>query len=171
MSFSVSEDNGSMEWGGTSLWSFVGSWSRLCKPWFWRLAFDVVRFNFFATDIFSEKAKSCRTRQDETFSSDAKKQRKLESVGEYLDRKRYSEQFKRYYLIPTTAAPWCMSPADVCQDFPIETLAYFMFVLSLYLNCKILTCPPRVRHRFNTVTGGLKWRSFKNGSKTYVDAF
>ncbi|OKL64263.1 hypothetical protein UA08_00939 [Talaromyces atroroseus] len=105
MSFSVSEGNGSMVWSGVSVGSFIGDWSRLCTPWFWRLVFDIVRFNIFATDIFGEKAKSHRTRRDNTETSDRKHHR-LESVGEYLDRNRYSKQFKRYYLVPITASPW-----------------------------------------------------------------
>lgn len=170
MSLSASEDDGSMGWSSTSLWSFIGSWSRLCQPWFWRLAFDIVRFNFFATDIFAEKSRGIL--QDERSCSKLPQQPKLESVGEYLERNRYSKQFKRYYLIPMTASPWCMSPADVSRDFPAETLIYFMLVLLSIENIlKILIRIPRLRHRFMTFTKNFKWRSFKNGSKTYVDAF
>lgn len=81
--------------------------------------FDIVRFNFCATDIFAEKAyKSPRDK-------DGKNDR-LESIGEYLDRKGYSEQFKRYYLIADIAAIWCMSMADVFEDYPAEALIHFM---------------------------------------------
>lgn len=78
--------------------------------------FDILRFNFFATDIFAEKSNKSRNNEN----------RRLESIGEYLDRKGYSEQFKRYYLIADIAAIWCMSTADVFEDYPAEALIHFM---------------------------------------------
>lgn len=119
MSMGFTEENGPMDWGGTSIWNFIGSWSRLFYPWFWRFMFDILRFNFCATDIFAEKANS--SRRDNTGKNE-----RLESIGEYLTRKGYSEQFKRYYLIPIVAAVWCMSTANVFKDFPAEVLIHFM---------------------------------------------
>lgn len=81
--------------------------------------FDILRFNFFATDIFAEKSNKSRLDEPD-------KNEKLESIGEYLDRHGYSEQFKRYYLIADVAAIWCMSTADVFEDYPAEALIHFM---------------------------------------------
>lgn len=81
--------------------------------------FDILRFNFCATDIFAEK--SNKSRRDKTLDNE-----RLESIGEYLDRKGYSDQFKRYYLIADVAAIWCMSTADVFEDYPAEALIHFM---------------------------------------------
>ncbi|OGM44890.1 hypothetical protein ABOM_006125 [Aspergillus bombycis] len=142
MSFSVSDSDGFRQWGSASFWSFVGCFSNLFRPWFWRLVFDIVRFNHFATDILHEKAECSKS--DE-----------LESIGEYLTRQRYSRQFKRYYLIPMVAAPWCLDPEEAARTFPAETLIRFMS-----------------QHRvLDTLTHKLQWRSFGNGSKSYIEAF
>lgn len=119
MSTSVTEEDGPMAWASTSFWNFVGGWTGICSLWFWRFIFDILRFNFYATDIFAEKSNKFRC--DKTRNSE-----RLESIGEYLDRKGYSEQFKRYYLIADTAAIWCMSTADVFEDYPAEALIHFM---------------------------------------------
>jgi predicted NAD/FAD-binding protein len=173
MSFGVSEEDGTLEWGSSSLWGFIGSFSRLFSLWFWRLVFDMIRFNFFATDILSEK--SSRFEQCNGSYSDDKKpnqQQKLESIGQYLDRHHYSEQFKRYYIIPMVAAPWCISPAEVSRDFPAETLIYFMSVTSIISRSREVNSVLRSKHRMlSTITHTLSWRAFKHGSKTYIDAF
>lgn len=119
MSTSVTEEDGPMAWGSTSPWSFIGGWPRLFSLWFWRFMFDILRFNFCATDIFAEK--SNKSRRDKTLDNE-----RLESIGEYLDRKGYSDHFKRYYLIADVAAIWCMSTADVFEDYPAEALIHFM---------------------------------------------
>lgn len=116
MSFGVSEDHGAFEWGSLGLSSFLGSWWNLLSPWYWRLIFDILRFNFFAMDILSED--EIPDRKDSS----------LESIGQYLMRKGYSEQFKRYFIIPMVAAPWCISPNEFSRDFPAKFLIRFMFV-------------------------------------------
>lgn len=126
MSFAVMEEGeGSMEWGSNSFAGFRGSLSRLFTLWFWRLVFDIIRFNLFATDILSEKELEELNRTKGNKKSGLKK-RRLESIGDYLDRKRYSQQFKQYYLLPMIAAPWCVSLTDVANGFSAEALIYFM---------------------------------------------
>ncbi|GAM42815.1 hypothetical protein TCE0_044r17131 [Talaromyces pinophilus] len=147
MSTSVTEEDGPMAWGSTSLWSFIDG-SRFFSPWFWRFMFDILRFNFCATEIFAEK--SNESQHDKTRDNE-----RLESIGEYLKRKGYSDEFKRYYLIADVAAIWCMSTAGVFKDYPAEALIHFMST-----------------HRLlNTITESLNWSTVKNGSKSYVDAF
>lgn len=135
MSFSVSEDNGKFEWASTSLSAFVGTVSNVFSPWFWRLLFDIIRFNCFATDILSQSQDLSiwdshkSSSYDESLDSNThNKDGKLESIGEYLDRHRYSEQFKNYFIIPMVAAPWCIDPAAFCHSFPATTLIRFMCV-------------------------------------------
>ena len=136
MSFSVSEDNGNFEWASTSFRAFFGKVSNMFSPWFWRLQFDIIRFNCFATDILSQSPDSSTrhprlySHQDEKVDSNTHfRDEKLESIGEYLDRQGYSEHFKRYFLIPMVAAPWCIDPAAFCRDFPAITLIRFMSVV------------------------------------------
>ena len=138
MSFSVSEDEGKFEWASTSPRAFVGKMSNIFSPWFWRLVFDIIRFNSFATDILPQSQDSLFHDSPKFFSGDEhvdgnthQRDRKLESIGEYLDRHRYSEQFKKYFIIPMVAAPWCIDPAAFCQTFPATTLIRFMCVTSI----------------------------------------
>lgn len=81
--------------------------------------FDILRFNLCATEIFAEK--SNESQHDKTRDNE-----RLESIGEFLERKGYSDQFKRYYLIADVAAILCMSTADVFEDYPAEALIDFM---------------------------------------------
>ena len=138
MSFSVSEDSGKFEWASTSPRAFVGRISNIFNPWFWRLVFDIIRFNCFATDILSESQEFLFYKAHNSFSGDEHvdsdthhRDKKLESIGEYLDRHGYSEQFKKYFIIPMVAAPWCIDPAAFCQNFPATTLIRFMCVMSI----------------------------------------
>ncbi|RDA88529.1 hypothetical protein CP532_6637 [Ophiocordyceps camponoti-leonardi (nom. inval.)] len=145
MSFGVSALNGAFEWGSYSFSSFVGSFTRLFDTWFLRLLFDVLRFFLFAQDILKE----------EPASKSAKGENRFESIGEYLRRKRYSNQFITYFLIPMVAAPWCIDPDEFAATFPARNLIQFM-----------------LRHGIlEAVSKKLHWRTFANGSKTYVDAF
>ena len=137
MSFSVSEDDGKFEWASSSPKAFVGKISNVFSPWFWRLVFDIIRFNCFATDMISQSQDSLFYNSHNFFSDDEHvvsnmqhRDRKLESIGEYLDRYGYSEQFKKYFIIPMVAAPWCIDPAAFCQNFPAVTLIRFMCVMS-----------------------------------------
>ena len=131
MSFGVSEDDGAFEWASTSFGSFLGRFSHFFSLWFWRLVFDIVRFNCFATDILHDSHKRRKEGESESGESDrASHGHPLESIGDYLDREGYSEQFKRYYIIPMVAAPWCIDPDEFAHHFPAATLIRFMLVIS-----------------------------------------
>ena len=130
MSFGVSEDDGAFEWASTSFGSFLGNFSQLFSLWFWRLVFDIVRFNYFATDVLLENHTFPAARRSEPIEEDGAMHRAtLESIGDYLDREGYSEQFKRYYIIPMVAAPWCIDPDEFARHFPAATLIRFMSVI------------------------------------------
>ncbi|KUI60928.1 Protoporphyrinogen oxidase 2, chloroplastic/mitochondrial [Cytospora mali] len=165
MSFGVSTADGAFEWGSYSISSFVGKVSHLLSPWFWRLVFDVVRFSLFAQDILDEDQealysatsyKKCSNKEKHILGDDHPMTADLfESIGAYLRRQRYSDQFITYYLIPMVAAPWCIDPDEFARSFPAKSLIQFMLDHGL----------------LDTVIKTLRWRSFRNGSKTYVDAF
>ncbi|KAF2794310.1 FAD/NAD(P)-binding domain-containing protein [Melanomma pulvis-pyrius CBS 109.77] len=148
MSFGVSTSDGSFEWGSSSIWGFVGTLTHLLSPWFWRLVFDVLRFTLFAKDILYEELVDGNCEK-------ISKHEEFESIGAWLKRCRYSPQFITYFLIPMVAAPWCIDPDEFARTFPAKPLIQFMF-----------------QHRLlDTAFRTLHWRSFRNGSKTYVDAF
>ncbi len=111
MSFAVSEADGNVEWASTSAWTFVDRLFNFFRPWFWRLLFDVVRFNYFTTELLSQTRNSlalypCKSLFDDEKSDHETPWRheKLESIGAYLDREGYLEQFKRHFIIPMVAA-------------------------------------------------------------------
>ncbi|PQE19207.1 amine oxidase protein [Rutstroemia sp. NJR-2017a BBW] len=159
MSFGVSADGGSFEWTSVSFMGFLGSFYNIFSLWFWRLIFDIIRFHYCATDIFHEQsvAQQCMKATCLRQKHDAKctNSQNLESIGQYLDRKSYSEQFKKYYLVPMGAAPRCIDPSEFERDFPATTFIRFMYEHEL----------------LDTISKTCRWRAFKNGSKTYVDAF
>ncbi|KAK7952241.1 amine oxidase [Apiospora aurea] len=157
LSFGVSAANGSFEWGSYSIPSFVGKLSNYFSPWFWRLAFDLcirprcwsLRAENFhirlASDRIFNHARAMATSQLWT----------RECIGDFLTRQGYSAHFIKYFLLPMVAAPWCIHPDEFGSQFPAKQLVQFMQDHGL----------------LGTVTNTLKWRSFRNGSKTYVDAF
>ena len=135
MSFSVSEDAGAFEWGSATFRAFFGKISNLFRPWFWRLIFDIIRFNYFATDILSQSSDTGGVDLPDTFNDDKDhdserhyRDRELEPIGKYLDRQGYSDQFKRYFIIPMVAAPWCIDPEEFANNFPAISLIRFMYV-------------------------------------------
>ncbi|KAH8719239.1 hypothetical protein GQ44DRAFT_659227 [Phaeosphaeriaceae sp. PMI808] len=155
MSFGVSAADSMFEWGSYSIRSFVGSLSLLFSTWFWRLAFDIVRFILFAEDTLLADHNEIEYQPEKESLNSTGHASHLESIGDYLKRKRYSTQFRNYFLIPMVAAPWCIDPEEFARTFPARPLIQFMLA-----------------HRLlDTVSTTLKWRSFRNGSKTYVDAF
>ncbi|KAF1955019.1 hypothetical protein CC80DRAFT_505850 [Byssothecium circinans] len=128
MSFGVSVDERLFEWGSGSLQAYLGSWSNLVRPWFWRLCFDVLRFNLTSANALwttpmqnAGPADSTPQLQDETCH-----RVQLESIGHYLERLNYSRQFAELYLIPMVAAPWCIDPMEFSRNFPAKFLIGFM---------------------------------------------
>lgn len=134
MSFGVATIDGRFEWGSCSFWSFVGKTSHLFSPWFWRLAFDIVRFGFFARDILRKDPSTCTDAkatedvQNRNYCSDKdlEKEERFESIGNYLRRQGYSSQFLRLFLIPMVAAPWCTDLDEFSSSFPARYLIHFM---------------------------------------------
>ena len=182
MSFALSAKQGRLEWGSSSLGSFFGSLTNVMSRWWLRLVFDIVRFNFFAIDILSENSNRPYRPMSTQVDIDKNKEHlddvssaRLESIGDYLKRHRYSSQFMNYYVIPMVAAPWCIDPDEFSKSFPAATLIDFMYVRRRCENrsqilpfffffrfqCKLL----------DTMFYRLSWRTIVNGSKAYVDAF
>ena len=83
MTFSVSRDNGALEWAGSNLFTVFCQPSRLLDPGHWRLIWDVMRFNVCARSLVG---------------STADKGEEM-SIGQYLDREGYSDEFRDNYLI------------------------------------------------------------------------
>jgi predicted NAD/FAD-binding protein len=135
MSFSVSVADGSFEWAGDSerrLAGFFAQKRNLVSPRHFRMLGDIVRFNRQAVqDLGAGRLKGL-------------------SLGDYLDRGRYSARFRNDYLLAMGAAIWSTSPAKML-GFPAESFVAF---------CE--------NHRLMHWTRP-QWRTVVDGSRTYVD--
>src|SRR5437588_469778 len=74
-----------------------------------------------------------------------------QSLAEYLDAHRYSERFRRHFLVPLTSALWSTAPGRALE-FPAA------YAIRFFDNHGMLGF------------GRFKWRTVTGGSKTYVNA-
>lgn len=126
MTFGVSRDYGLFEWAGTSLSSVFAQKRNIFSPRMWRMIFDIIRFNQFALDLLTDKDKSRPDINGVGPENDYHEGEGLQSIGEYLERERYSDAFRDDYLIPMTAAVWSTSPDKCSLEFPAVTLVRFL---------------------------------------------
>jgi len=141
MSFSVSlkKKNGRrLEWAGNNLSTLFAQRQNLLSPSFLMMLFDIVRFN-------QAGKKMCQTSSDHSVDS-----KQLESVGEFLARKKFSAPFRDWYLLPMIGAIWSCSLADM-MHFPIQTLMQF---------CN--------NHGLLNIVRRPQWMTVAGGSKEYV---
>lgn len=133
MSFSVSDPRSGLEYNGGSLGTLFAQRRNLLNPRFLRMLLDIVRFN-----------------------RDARRARSSphgrETVGEYLERRRFSPALARQYLLPMGAAIWSC-PAGTFARFPMR------FVAEFFENHGLLDLVDRPQ-----------WRVVDGGSRTYVQA-
>ncbi len=112
MSFSVSLIDLGLEWAGTDLSSVFADKKNLVRPRFWRMIFDIIKFNKKAPLYLQEL---------ETQSL---------SLGELLKEKKYSQEFISWYLIPMGAAIWSSTTKEMLK-FPASTFIHFCINHSL----------------------------------------
>ncbi|KAK9762652.1 hypothetical protein K7432_011414 [Basidiobolus ranarum] len=131
MSFSVSRDKGEFEWAGNNLLTLFAQHENLYSIPMWQTVYDIIKFNFEATEIIS--------------LPEGHPDREI-TVGEFLDRKNYSEAFRRNYLLPMTAAIWSTPPDKCSLEFPAYILIKFMH-----------------NHCLLQITNRPQWLTVKNG--------
>ncbi|VVE01216.1 tRNA 5-methylaminomethyl-2-thiouridine biosynthesis bifunctional protein MnmC [Pandoraea pneumonica] len=129
MSFSVSVNDGDLEWAGTNLNTVFAQRHNLYSPSFLGMLRDILRFNASA----------------ERHLHTAERER--HSVGELLSANGYGQPFQHHYLLPMAAAIWSSRAADILH-FPAATFLRFC------LNHALL----QVNHRpqWKTVAGGAR---------------
>jgi predicted NAD/FAD-binding protein len=110
MSFSLSADNGALEWGSHGLGSFFAQRGNLCSPSFMRMFVDMIRFNNQAARVLLDENKA--------------RYRDL-SLGQYLQEHHFSDAFAKKYLLPMCAAIWSV-PSGSCLGFPVQTVVAFL---------------------------------------------
>ncbi|QWE14495.1 NAD(P)/FAD-dependent oxidoreductase [Polynucleobacter sp. AP-Sving-400A-A2] len=146
MSFSVSIDAGGktgrskkIEWAGNDLNSFFGQRSNLFSLSFWRMAYDILRFNRLATRLAEEQI----TAKLEYSEPD-------ERIKDFLDRNRFSTSFKENYFLPMIGAIWSCS-VEQMLEFPIQTMVRFCH-----------------NHGLLQIQNRPQWLTVKGGSREYV---
>lgn len=135
MSFSCS--SGDVEWGSIGLKGVFAQKKNARSARFLKMIREILRFGKSAPEVLDEK----RATEFEDVS-----------LGEYLERNRYSTFFKDHYVVPMCAAIWSCSDEDA-MAFPVKTLVRFW-----------------VNHHLLNVIERPLWRVVKGRSSAYVDA-
>lgn len=133
MSLAIRTGHKNLEWAGTNLDSVFAQRKNLFKPRFIKMLLDIRRFHLESEEnlVLSRRFKW--------------------TLGELVHRGRYSQEFRRDYLLPIGAAIWS-TPEVKMEDFPAETF------LTFFINHKLLQINNRP-----------VWRTVKNGSIQYVN--
>lgn len=131
MSFSVRDERNGLEYNGTTLNSLFAQRSNLFKPSFYRMIRDILRFNKTALELLEDGSEI--------------------TLGDYLAKGQYSEQFIHQYIVPMGSAIWSTDAAQMMQ-FPARFFVRFFH-----------------HHGMLTVNNRPQWRVIKGGSYAYVE--
>jgi len=137
MSFSVSDGIGDFEYSGASPNGLFAKRRHLLTPWFHRMVSDLARFNRAARGLLAGGG-------DDLWAGP--------SLGEWLERQRFSRPFIERLIVPQVAAVWSAEPRQM-WSFPARFLAEF-FDHHGMLGFRNRPC----------------WRVISGGSARYVDA-
>ncbi|MBK9322866.1 MAG: NAD(P)-binding protein [Bdellovibrionaceae bacterium] len=107
MTLSVQILNENIEWGGTDLGTLFAQKLNLIRPKFYRMIFELLRFNRMAPQLLVG------------LQGDARK-----TLGELLTEHHFSQEVRDWYLVPMAAAVWS-TPANKILDFPASTFLQF----------------------------------------------
>lgn len=132
MSLAVRSLHKKMEWAGTSLDTVFAQRKNLLRPGFLRMLMDILRFD-------REAEENLRLAQEQGWT-----------LSDLIRRGRYSESFRKNYLLPIGAAIWS-TPEKGMESFPAATFLTFF-----------------INHRLLQINDRPIWRTVKNGSIEYV---
>lgn len=132
MSLAVRSLHKKMEWAGTSLDTVFAQRANMLRPGFLRMLLDILRFD-------RESENNLRLANEQGWT-----------LRDLLQRGRYSEAFRKDYLLPIGAAIWS-TPEKGMEDFPAATFLTFF-----------------INHRLLQINDRPIWRTVKNGSIEYV---
>jgi predicted NAD/FAD-binding protein len=130
MTFGVSIGDGALEYGGSNLAQLFAQKTNLLRPRFWRMIQDILRFNREAPALLTSET--------------------TETLGDYLDRNRYSAGFTEDHILPMGAAIWSASVAGM-RAFPARHFVRFFH-----------------NHGLLTINDRPQWRTVTGGSRMYV---
>jgi predicted NAD/FAD-binding protein len=133
MSFSVSDEHGDFEYSSGSPNGLFAKRQHLLAPAFHRMVVDLRRFNRAARQLLVEGGEDI-------------------SLGDWLERQRFSRAFVDRMIVPQMAAVWSADPEQRWR-FPARFLAEFFD-----------------NHGMLSFTGRPQWRTVAGGSVRYVEA-
>ena len=133
MSFSVRNAGSGLEFAGSSLNHLFAQRRNLFRPRFYRMLAAVSRFNREAIAALDDPAV-----QNET-------------LGDYVKRRDYGEDFFNLYLVPMSSAVWS-TPPELMLEFPATSLLRFFH-----------------NHGFLGLHTQHQWWTVEGGAKTYVE--
>ena len=127
------------EWGSLGLKGLFADWKNLFNPGFYRMILDALRFKKDAEEVLTEAHASSPWAN--------------ETLGEFLQRKKYGKLFIDAYVAPMCAAVWSV-PAAEALAMPAGHLIRFW----------------KNHHLLDVIGQRPIWRVVKGRSKSYVDA-
>ena len=133
MGFSVSDLESGLEYSGSSINTLFAQRRNLASPRFLGMVRDILRFN-----------------RESVADLESGLLEPGETLGHYLQRKRYGDAFSSHYLVPMASAIWSADCASV-SDFPLE------FFLRFFRN-----------HGLLSVNNRPQWRVVEGGSREYL---
>jgi len=132
MSFSYHENEGSYAYAGTNFSGVLPSAKRFFDLKHWKLLYELKRFGKIGSVALQDHSAS------------------KQSLGEFLEKHRFSNIFRDRYLYAMGAAIWS-SPPDRLADFPAEPYLHFF-----------------ENHGLLTLQNRPQWRVVSGGSNSYV---
>jgi predicted NAD/FAD-binding protein len=132
MSFAFAASAPEIEYAGDHLGTVFAQPRNLLRPAFWGMVIDILRFNRRARAALAQGV------DPET------------SLGELLDAWGLGEGFRRFYLLPMSAAIWSCPPERILE-FPARAFLQFFR-----------------NHGLIQVTNRPQWRTVDGGGRTYV---
>jgi len=145
MSFSLRCERSGLEYNGTSLNSLFAQRLNALRPSFLRMIADILRFNSRSKALLRPQGGLPADSPDESLGDSL-------TLGEYLERGRYSRQFIEHYILPMGRAIWS-AEASAMLGFPARFFVEFFD-----------------RHGFLSVDDRPVWQAVRGGSREYVRA-
>ena len=130
MHFSVSARDRDVEYASNGLSGLFADRRNIARPRFLSMVADITRFYRQAPDLAESELGL--------------------SIGDFLNKNRYSQAFIQDHLLPMAAAIWSC-PVNTILDFPAKSLARFF-----------------INHGLVDLGTPFKWRSVKGGSASYI---
>lgn len=107
MSFSVKKPAANLEYNGNTLWSLFAQKRNLLRPSFWRMLWQIVRFNSTAKQLLLEEHADLELKMDD-----------------FLQKHGFGKELRDHYLMPMGAAIWSSGLTEM-PDFPLRFFLQF----------------------------------------------